>query len=101
MIRCRTTLTRTALLVTLTCSAAATAETPPGGLSRSFHLPAVFVENQGQWDDAAKFVVRLGGVTARLETDGIVLPQLEFFKLPDSPLRLIFEKVRSCQAIRF
>ena len=36
-------------------------------------LPLAFVENRGQWDTPARFVARRGGMTARIEKDGIVL----------------------------
>jgi hypothetical protein len=35
--------------------------------------PLAFVENQGQWDDPAKFVARRGPMVARLEKDAIAL----------------------------
>ena len=57
------------------------------GSKPSGALPVDFVENIGQWPTEARFVARLGQVTAALEPSGI---RLQLGKTP-VPLGLIFE----------
>ena len=52
-------------------------ETPHASPVSAFaSLPLSFVENRGQWESAARFVARRGGLVARLEPDAMVV-QLE------------------------
>ena len=60
-------------------------------------LPLAFVENQGQWDTAAQFVARQGGLTARLEPDALVIQVVgkdEDSKVRGAVVKLAFEGCR-------
>ena len=71
---------RIALLAALPSGAVALAQSAPdaweeGRASPLGALPLTFIENQGQWDDAVRFVARKGPLAARFEPFGMVLAQ--------------------------
>jgi hypothetical protein len=47
--------------------------TPDGAAAALGRLPLAFVENRGQWNSSARFIVRQGAMTARLEQDRVTL----------------------------
>src|SRR5262245_23706395 len=57
-------------------------------------LPLAFVENLGQWDTSANFVAKRGGMTARIERDGLVLDlsrRVDGDRLDGVVIRLAFQ----------